>query len=65
MAGGSARVPGLLDVLKQEFSIPVEELNPFRKLAYDASGPHGDLIAENSPRLAVAVGLALRSFENL
>ena len=65
VAGGSARVPGLIEVLGQEFSMPVEELNPFRRLAYDADGPHGELIAENSPRLAVAVGLALRSFENL
>ena len=65
LAGGSARVPGLIDVLREEFSIPVDELNPFRKLGYDVGGPHGDLIAENSPRLAVAVGLALRSFENL
>jgi type IV pilus assembly protein PilM len=65
IAGGSARVPGLLDLLKQEFSIPVEELNPFRKILYDPNSPHGEIIQENSPGLAVAVGLALRSFENL
>lgn len=65
IAGGSARVPGLLDLLKQEFSIPVEELNPFRKILYDANSRHGEIIQEDSPRLAVAVGLALRSFENL
>jgi len=65
IAGGSARVPGLLDLLKQEFSIPVEELNPFRKILYDPNSQHGEIINENSPRLAVAVGLALRSFENL
>ncbi len=64
LAGGSARVAGLLDLLKQEFSIPVEELNPFRKIGYDAAGPYAQLIEENSPRLAVTVGLALRSFEN-
>jgi len=65
IAGGSARVPGLLDLLKQEFSIPVEELNPFRKILYDPNSRHGEIIQEDSPRLAVAVGLALRSFENL
>ncbi len=63
LAGGSAKVTGLLDLLKQEFSIPVEELNPFRKILFDAAGPVGELIAEHSPRLAVAVGLALRSFD--
>src|ERR1700753_1883819 len=31
VAGGTARVPGLLDLLKEEFAMPVEELNPFRK----------------------------------
>ncbi len=65
LAGGSARVTGLLDMLKDEFSIPVDELNPFLKINYDAAGPFGELVNENSPRLAVAVGLALRSFETL
>jgi type IV pilus assembly protein PilM len=65
VAGGSARVTGLLDLLKDEFSIPVEELNPFLKINYDAAGPYGEIINDNSPRLAVAVGLALRSFETL
>ena len=64
LAGGSARVAGLMDALKEEFSMPVDELNPFRKVVYDAGGPQGELIADNSPRLAVAVGLALRSFES-
>jgi len=64
LAGGSAKVPGLLELLKQEFSLAVEELNPFRKILYDAAGPYGELVQENSPRLAVAVGLALRSFES-
>ncbi len=65
LGGGTAKVSGLLDLLKEEFSLPVEELNPFRKIAYDAAGPQGQIIEENPPRLAVAVGLALRSFENL
>ena len=32
VAGGSARVPGLMDVLREEFAIPVEEMYPFRKI---------------------------------
>src|SRR3990172_12938102 len=35
LAGGSAKVPGLLDLLKQEFGVPVEELNPFRKILFE------------------------------
>jgi type IV pilus assembly protein PilM len=65
MAGGSARVFGLSEVLKQELGIPVEELNPFRKIKFERSGESAELVAANSPRLAVAVGLALRSFEEL
>ena len=65
VAGGSARVTGLLDLLKQEFSLGVEELNPFRRVNFNPAGAFGELINENSPRLAVAVGLALRSFENV
>ncbi|MCH8266238.1 MAG: type IV pilus assembly protein PilM [Acidobacteria bacterium] len=65
IAGGSAKVYGLVDLLKQEFSIPVEELNPFRQIGYDEAGPMGEFVSQNAPRLAVAVGLALRSFENL
>ena len=56
---------GLVDLLKQDFSMPVEELNPFQRITYNPSGPWGSLVEENAPRLAVAVGLALRSFENL
>ena len=65
MAGGSARVYGLADVLKQELGIPVEELNPFRKIKFEHTGDTADVVALNGPRMAVAVGLALRNFEDL
>ena len=65
MAGGSARVFGLPDVLKQELGIPVEELNPFRKIKFERAGDAVDLVTASGPRFAVAVGLALRSFEDL
>ena len=65
MAGGSARIFGLADILKQELGIPVEELNPFRKIKFERSSEIGELVTANAPRLAVAVGLALRSFEEL
>jgi len=65
LAGGSAKVAGLADLLKQELGIPVEELNPFRLVHFDRTGKEGQEAAANAPRMAVAVGLALRSFENL
>lgn len=65
LAGGTAKVFGLADLMKQELGIPVEQLNPFRRIKYEEAGPMGELVAANGPRLAVAVGLALRSFEDL
>jgi len=63
VAGGSARVPGLLDLLKEEFQVPVEELDPFRRITYNPAKFSEDYIYEVRPRLAVAVGLGLRSFD--
>ena len=65
VAGGSSKVPGLLEALRQEFSLPVEILNPFQKIAPPAEGAGMELIEGNAGQLAVAVGLALRSFEDL
>jgi type IV pilus assembly protein PilM len=63
VAGGTARVPGLVDLLREEFAMPVEELNPFRKVIINPSRHSDDQIRELAPRLAIAVGLALRSFD--
>jgi len=65
MAGGSCKVPGLMEALRQEFALPVEYLNPFQKISYVPDGPEAAMIEQNPGQLAVAVGLALRSFENL
>src|SRR6266571_5170530 len=62
-AGGTARVPGLVDLLREEFAMPVEELNPFRRVLINPSRHSDDQIRELAPRLAIAVGLALRSFD--
>jgi len=58
-------VPGLLEALRQEFSLPVEILNPFQRIAPPTEGLGAELIDNNAGQLAVAVGLALRSFEQL
>src|SRR5712675_2640581 len=63
VAGGSSRVPGLMDVLREEFAIPVEEMYPFRKIVINPARHNEDQIRELAPRLAIAVGLALRSFD--
>jgi type IV pilus assembly protein PilM len=65
LAGGSAKIPGLLEALRQEFSLPVEVLNPFQRIAPPANGSAAGMVEENAGQMAVAVGLALRSFETL
>jgi len=65
LAGGSAKVPGLMEALRQEFSMPVELLNPFQRVVPPTDGPGAELVEQNPGQLAVAVGLALRSFESL
>ncbi len=63
VAGGSSRVPGLMDVLREEFAVPVEEMYPFRKIVINPGRHDEERIRELAPRLAIAVGLALRSFD--
>ncbi|MGO9640070.1 MAG: type IV pilus assembly protein PilM [Candidatus Acidiferrales bacterium] len=63
VGGGTARVPGLVDLLREEFAMPVEELYPFRKIVINPGRHNEDQIRELAPRLAIAVGLALRSFD--
>jgi len=65
LAGGSSRVPGLVEALRQEFSLPVEVLNPFQRIMPPAEAAENELLERNPGQLAVAVGLALRSFDNL
>jgi type IV pilus assembly protein PilM len=63
LAGGTARVSGVVDLLREEFGLPVEELYPFRKIIINPGRHSEDQVRELAPRLAVAVGLSLRSFD--
>jgi type IV pilus assembly protein PilM len=65
LAGGSSRVPGLVEALRQEFSLPVEILNPFQRIMPPADSTENSILEQNPGQLAVAVGLALRSFDDL
>jgi Tfp pilus assembly PilM family ATPase len=53
----------LLDLLKEEFAMPVEELYPLRKIVINPARHDENQIRDLAPRLAIAVGLALRSFD--
>lgn len=63
VAGGTARIKGLVDLLKSEFSVPVELLDPFRKIHLNPGKFDSAFINDLGPRMTVAVGLALRGFD--
>jgi type IV pilus assembly protein PilM len=63
ISGGTAKTEGLVDQLKAEFSIPVEVINPFQRLLVDPKKFDASYVDEIAPRMSVAVGLALRSFD--
>jgi type IV pilus assembly protein PilM len=63
VSGGCAKVEGFIDMLQARLGLPVEMLDPFKNIAI---GKNIDLaqLDEISPSMAVAVGLALRSFDS-
>jgi len=62
VSGGTSRVMGLPEKIQEIFGYPTELLNPFRAISI---GPKLDAAKVTSlgPALAVAVGLALRGFD--
>jgi type IV pilus assembly protein PilM len=65
VSGGLAHSAVLREALSQGTGLPVEELNPFREISYSPATEAGQIAREHGATLAVAVGLALRSFEEL
>ncbi len=60
LAGGGANIPGIADDLSHRMSVPVEIINPFRKITYNRKTMEDDYVKEIAPIAAVGVGLALR-----
>jgi type IV pilus assembly protein PilM len=63
VSGGAAHTPGLIEALEKKFQVPTEKFDSFRNVQYDSDRFPAALVAEHSPDLAVAVGLALRNGE--
>ena len=59
LCGGASRADGFATLLSERFDTPVERLNPFKNVAFDAAALGADAEAAASTA-AVAVGLALR-----
>lgn len=64
IAGGTARTEGLKGLLAAEFNIPVEIMDPFRKVEVNHAKFDPAFLTEVAPQMSVAVGLALRSFDS-
>ena len=64
VSGGSAAVPGFLQVLETRFAVPVSPFDPFRRIVHDPAERGVDRYGESDSAAAVAVGLALRRGED-
>jgi len=60
LSGGTAKIPALFKTIETRVGVPVEILNPFRKIDVDNRKFDPSFIMEVAPMAAVAVGLALR-----
>ena len=59
LCGGGSRVDGFVSALSDRFGLPVEPLDPFRRITLDAAAL-GVVADQVAPTSVVAVGLALR-----
>jgi type IV pilus assembly protein PilM len=60
VSGGCARIGNFTAVLSERLEIPVDVVDPFKKIKVDPKRFESMMIAESAPLCAVAVGLAIR-----
>jgi len=60
ISGGGSKLIGLAQELSQRLELPVEVLDPFRRIKVDSKKFDPDYLKEIVPEMAVAVGLAVR-----
>jgi type IV pilus assembly protein PilM len=63
LSGGGALLQGVVPYLSDAFSLPVEVADPFAKVAYPAFLE--DTLTDAGSSFAVAIGAALRGFQNI
>lgn len=62
LAGGSASLPGIDEMVEARIRIPTNIANPFSRMS-TSNRVSGQNLAEDAPSLMIACGLALRSFD--
>jgi type IV pilus assembly protein PilM len=60
LSGGASRAEGFTEMLSERFDVPVEGLDPFKRVSFESKRFQIESAAEVAPTAAVAVGLALR-----
>jgi type IV pilus assembly protein PilM len=60
LSGGASRVDNFAQALQERFGAPVEQFDPFRRVALDPQRVGVNDVEAIMPVAAVAVGLALR-----
>ena len=60
LSGGASRAEGFTEMLSERFEAPIELLDPFKRVTFDARKFNVDSADDVAPTAAVAVGLALR-----
>lgn len=60
LSGGSAKVPGLTRMIEQRTGVPVEIVNPFKRVDVPEKILKSSYLEQVAPMAAVSVGLALR-----
>lgn len=60
LSGGTAKIPALFKTIEMRVGVPVEIMNPFKKIDVDNRKFDPSFIMDVAPMAAVAVGLALR-----
>jgi len=62
LAGGTASIPGLADMIEAKLGTRTIVANPFASMSL-SSGVDARLLANDAPALMIACGLAMRSFD--
>ncbi|MBW2648911.1 MAG: pilus assembly protein PilM, partial [Deltaproteobacteria bacterium] len=65
VSGGCARIPGIVEAMRERFLCEVEIFDPFKNIAFDKNVFSPSYIKNIGPVAAVGVGLALREIENI
>ncbi len=61
VSGGAVHTKGLIEFLSERFKLPIEIFNSFKRINYNPAEFPKSKLGEISPKVAVAMGLAMRN----